>query len=82
MQHPIISAPAAPTARTWLVLEAMLRAAPPPAKAAADLRGALLGGRRGIVRSGPFFQARIAPLAARLLPAAWMRAASARYFGR
>jgi uncharacterized protein len=78
MQNPTHSAP---TARAWAVLDAMLSAAPLPAGAAADLRQALLAERRGIVRSGSFFQARLAPLAARLLPAAWMRSASARYFG-
>jgi short-subunit dehydrogenase len=78
MQNPTTSAR---TARTWSVLDAMLEAAPPPARAAADLRRALGAGRRGIVRSGSFFQARLAPLAARLLPVAWMRSASARYFG-
>jgi short-subunit dehydrogenase len=78
MQIPTTSAS---TARAWGVLDAMLRSAPPPARAAADLRRALRRGRRGIVRSGSFFQARVAPLAARVLPAAAMRAASARYFG-
>jgi hypothetical protein len=73
--------PSAPTARVWRVLDAMLQAAPPPAEAAANLRRALEAERRGIVRSGSFFQARVAPLAARALPAAWMRAVSARYFG-
>ena len=73
--------PSAPTAQVWRVLDAMLQAAPPPAEAAANLRRALAAQRRGIVRSGSFFQARIAPLAARLLPAQWMRAVSARYFG-
>ncbi len=73
--------PSAATARTWAVLDAMLRSAPPAARAAADLRCALLGGRRGVVRSGSFFQAVLAPLAARLFPARAMRAVSARYFG-
>jgi short-subunit dehydrogenase len=78
MQNPT---PSAPTARTWQVLDAMLKSAPLPARAAGHLRGALLAERRGIVRSGSLFQARMAPLAARLLPAAWMRSVSARYFG-
>jgi short-subunit dehydrogenase len=81
MQTPIIAVDAAPTARAWLVLEALLQSAPPPARAAAELRGALLAERRGIVRSGGFFQARLAPLLARVSPAAWVRSASARYFG-
>jgi len=81
MQNPTTPPEAAPTARAWRALDAMFRTAPLPARAAADLRSALGGGRRGIVRSGSFFQARLAPLAARLLPADWMRSASARYFG-
>jgi short-subunit dehydrogenase len=62
------------------VLEAHLRAGPPPARAAADLRRALLGGRTGIVRSGSFFQATAAPFLARLAPSAVVRAVHARYF--
>ncbi len=60
--------PSAPTARVWRVLDAMLQSAPPPAEAAANLRRALRAGRRGVVRSGSFFQARVAPLAARAPP--------------
>jgi len=67
--------------RAWSVLEANLRAAPPPARAAADLRRALLRHRGGTVRSGTFFQARLAPLLARLVPLRLRRAAAARYFG-
>jgi short-subunit dehydrogenase len=67
--------------RIWQTLDAHLRAAPPPARAAADLRRALLRRRRGVVRSGSFFQARLAPLLVRLAPAAVRRAAMARYFG-
>ena len=68
-------------ARVWRRLEANLAAGPGPERAAADLRRALGTGRRGIVRSGTFFQARLAPLAARLLPESWMRGAAASYFG-
>ena len=68
-------------AAVWRRLEANLAAAPPPAAAAADLRRALARGRSGIVRSGSFFQARLGPLAARLLPAAVLRAVLARYLG-
>jgi short-subunit dehydrogenase len=78
---PLNSAPGARTARAWRVLDHMLRTAPPPERAAADLRRALAGGRSGVVRSGTFFQARLAPLAARVLPAGWKRAVQARYFG-
>lgn len=68
-------------ARAWQVSEANLQSAPPPARAAADLRRALLGGHRGVVRSGSFFQAHLAPLLARLAPGSLVRAAMARYFG-
>lgn len=78
---PLNSAPGARTARAWASLERMLRAAPPPERAAADLRRALARGRSGTVRSGGFLQARLAPLAARALPEAWKRAVQARYFG-
>lgn len=68
-------------ARAWARLEANLHAAPPPERAAADLCRALRQGRRGVVRSGSFFQARLAPMLAAIAPDAWRRAAMARYFG-
>jgi short-subunit dehydrogenase len=71
----------AATIGAWNALDAMFAAAPPPERAARDLRSALLARRQGVVRSGSFFQARLAPLGARLLPAAWRRSATARYFG-
>jgi uncharacterized protein len=67
--------------RTWAVLESNLRAAPPPARAAADLRRALVRHRSGTVRSGTLFQTRLAPLLARLVPLCLRRAVAARYFG-
>jgi len=67
--------------RAWSVLDANLRAAPLPARAAADLRRALLRRRSGTVRSGSYFQARLAPLLVRLIPLRLRRAAAARYFG-
>jgi short-subunit dehydrogenase len=67
--------------RVWRVLEHNLRSAPPPERAAADLRRALLGRRRGIVRSGSFFQARLAPMLARITPEPALRSILARYFG-
>ncbi len=70
------------TQGAWAALEAGLAGAPPPERAAHDLRRALLSGRGGVVRSGSFFQARLAPAMARLAPAAWVRLATARYFGR
>jgi short-subunit dehydrogenase len=80
------TAPASPLASprlaaAWRVLESNLAAAPGPERAAADLRLALLRGSSGIVRSGSFFQARLAPLLARAAPSAAVRAATARYFG-
>ncbi len=69
------------TAAAWRALESHLRSAPSPARAAADLRRALLRNRGGVVRSGSFLQARLAPLFARLAPAAAVRAARARYYG-
>jgi short-subunit dehydrogenase len=68
-------------ARAWRVLAAHLEAAPPPEKAARDLRAALRRGRGGIVRSGTFFQARLAPMFARFMPAGLRRAVIARYQG-
>jgi short-subunit dehydrogenase len=67
--------------RAWTALQANLRTAPPPARAAADLRRALCRHRSGTVRSGTFFQARLAPLLARLIPLSLRRAFAARYFG-
>jgi short-subunit dehydrogenase len=68
-------------ARAWRRLEANLLAAPSPARAAADLRRALLHGRSGTIRSGSFFQACLAPLFARLAPRVLLRAAQRTYYG-
>ncbi len=68
-------------ARAWQALEANLLAAPEPGRAAGDLRRALAARRSGVVRSGTFFQARLAPLLARFAPLSWRRAVAARYFG-
>lgn len=67
--------------RAWAVLEANLRAAPPPAVAAEGLRRALLRRRSGTVRLGSFFQARLASVGASLIPAAWRRRLARAYFG-
>ena len=80
MLRPSASAPE-PAARVWRRLEDHLRAAPAPARAAADLRRALQHRRHGTVRSGAFFQARLAPLLARLAPLALRRAALQAYYG-
>jgi NAD(P)-dependent dehydrogenase (short-subunit alcohol dehydrogenase family) len=53
-------------ARAWARFEELLEHGPLPARAAADLRRALAGGRSGTVATGEFFQARVAPLAQRL----------------
>ena len=67
--------------RAWQTLEANLLAAPPPGRAARDLRRVLASPRSGVVRSGSFFQARLAPLLARMAPLALRRAVASRYFG-
>jgi short-subunit dehydrogenase len=69
------------TRKVWGRLDAMLAAAPAPERAASDLRRALIANRSGVVRSGSLFQAGVAPLLARLLPASWVRGANALYFG-
>lgn len=65
----------------WRALEAHLATSPLPVAAARDLRRALLRGSSGTVRSGTFFQARVAPLLARLVPISVRRAIIARYQG-
>lgn len=64
----------------WARLESEMAKAPPPARAAADLRRALLARRCGIVRSGSFFQARLAPFLARFAPPFLLRAALSWHF--
>ncbi len=68
-------------ARAWATFEAMMRTGPAPAGAAADLRAALRRGRSGTVRTGRFFQAVLAPFAARLAPLALKRRIQENYFG-
>jgi uncharacterized protein len=68
-------------ASAWRELEAHLATAPLAVAAARDLKRALLRGRSGTVRSGSFFQARIAPFFSRLAPASVRRAIIARYQG-
>lgn len=63
--------------RLWKVMEANLKGGPKPERAATDLRLALRLGRSGVVRSGSFFQAALAPLFARCVPwsvSQWMLA--------
>ena len=73
--------PAESTRRARAAIEAVFVASPASECAARDLRRALLADRSGVVRSGSFFQARIAPRLARLAPASWVRRAIARYYG-
>jgi uncharacterized protein len=67
--------------KAWDALEAVFAGAPAPERAADDLRRALLANRSGVVRSGSFFQARLAPALAAVSPASWVRWSIARYFG-
>lgn len=60
---------------------AYLDAAPLPARAAADLCAAILRRRTGIVRSGSFFQAVLAPFLARFTTWRIRNAIMKRYFG-
>lgn len=69
------------TRRIWGRLEAILASAPAPERAARDLRRALARNRSGIVRSGTFFQARVAPFLGRLIPSSLRRRGTAAYFG-
>ncbi|HEY3755158.1 MAG TPA: SDR family NAD(P)-dependent oxidoreductase [Opitutaceae bacterium] len=66
--------------RVWRRLEEIMAGAPEPARAADDLRRAVVRNRSGIVRSGSWFQATLAPAASRLLPESVKRALTARYF--
>jgi short-subunit dehydrogenase len=70
-----------PEQRVWEHLEKHLREAPPPETAARDLLKAIRRGRTGIVRSGGFFQTRVAPLGLRLLPRACLLWTIRRYYG-
>lgn len=77
---PTASAPD-PVIRAWGALEKNMSSAPLPVRAAADLERALLRQCSGIIRSGSFFQARLAPFCSRFLPAAVRRKMAANYFG-
>jgi uncharacterized protein len=66
--------------RVWRRFEAMHDAAPLVEVAAVDLVRALQRGRSGVVRTGSFFQAKIAPLLARFSSERLSRAIQARYF--
>jgi len=66
--------------RVWAVFAGMMQTGPAPARAAADLKAALLRGRSGTVRTGRFFQAVVAPFLARFGSLALKRRIQARYF--
>ena len=68
-------------ASVWRELESHLETSPLPVAAARDLRRALSRRRSGVVRSGSFFQAQLAPFLSRLAPASLRRAIIARYQG-
>lgn len=55
-------------ARVWRKVEEELAAGPPPARVARDVMRALERGGSRRLRSGGFFQCRVAPLGLRLLP--------------
>lgn len=77
---PALAADPAP-ARAWRALEANLRNAPPPARAAEGLRRALARRRSGTVRLGSFFQTRLAPFLARFVAAPLRRRVAGWYLG-
>jgi len=66
--------------RAWAAFEKMMRAGPPPAQAAADVRRALLRNRSATVRTGSFFQAVLAPFFSRFGSLALRRRIQAGYF--
>jgi short-subunit dehydrogenase len=68
------------SARAWRRMEHLMEKAPRADLAARDLRRMLIRGRGGIVRSGSFFQTRVAPIFNRLVPNAVNRRARRRYF--
>jgi short-subunit dehydrogenase len=73
--------PTESTRRAKAAIERVSGGSPAPERAALDLRRALLANRSGVVRSGSAFQARVAPLLARLAPPSWVRWGIARYYG-
>jgi len=66
--------------KVWHRLEENLAKAPSPGKAAEDLIHALERGESRTVRSGGFFQSRIAPLGARYLPRSILMSMIRRYY--
>jgi short-subunit dehydrogenase len=69
------------TRKAWKATEATFASAPAPDRAARDLRRALVANRSGVVRSGSFFQATLAPFLARIAPRSFVRWTTVKYFG-
>lgn len=74
------TSPPSRVVRAWQAFEAMMRSGPAPAHAAKALRRALLRRRSATVRTGRFFQARLAPFLARFGSLNLKRRIQARYF--
>ena len=68
-------------ATVWNRVEHHLYKAPPPEKAATDIIRVLRRGRSGVVRSGGFFQTRVAVLGLGLLPRRILLRLIRRYYG-
>ncbi len=68
-------------AEVWRKMQAHVAAGPLPRQAADDLLRCLQRGRSGTVRSGTWFQSRLAPVATRILPGRVMRKCILRYYG-
>lgn len=70
----------APEAAAWQRLEALLESGPPAGRAARDIVRAIVRNRGGQLRPGGFFQTRVAPLGARLLPRSLLLRMIRRYY--
>lgn len=66
--------------RAWERIEAHLKHAPGPERAARDVLKAIFRGKSAVVRSGGLFQRTIAPLGYRLLPWRLLKGAIQRYY--
>lgn len=64
----------------WKALDEHLQKGAAPSIAWKDLRKSLLKKRSATVRTGTFFQAKMAPLLARFFPDSWVRWAHRRYY--
>ncbi|HNX04836.1 MAG TPA: SDR family oxidoreductase [Opitutales bacterium] len=67
--------------KAWEAASAHIRGAPSAGNIAADLFEAIARGRSGTVRSGGFFQTRLAPFGARVLPSWAMERLARKYLG-